>query len=475
MTLVTLLWLVVTALGVLMYSHDRSQRRDMLTGQLEVFNNVLLHTYHDDTTIADYLNFIENYFKDTPLDDVVVAVFDGYTGDYIDGTGYQIKAPADGDKHGGVLSGDEMELMTIDSIGYSSDDLFFYKTSWSSDSSMMVRTVMPYNVSISRALSADKFLWIVIVLVLGVMTLIAYVTTRHISRNICLLRDFVNRTVNDRDFVVSEKFPDDELGEISRQVVQIYNSRSAAIAAREYEHNSAMRAIEERARIKRRLTSNISHELKTPVGIIKGYIDTVLLDPEMDGAAREHFLVKAQMQVDRLCDLVNDLSTMTRLDESNGSVTLEPVNVAEVATGVVDDVVASGLSGGISIVVDVPDDCVVTANRVLLNVVLLNLVKNAVSYSGGTEIVFRCTDAGAGGVCKFVFYDNGVGVPAESVSHLFERFYRVDTGRSRRNGGTGLGLSIVKGSIVSCGGDISVANRAEGGLQFTFTLNSAQR
>ena len=108
-------------------------------------------------------------------------------------------------------------------------------------------------------------------------------------------------------------------------------------------------------------------------------------------------------------------------------------------------------------------------NRGLLSAMLMNLIKNAVFYSRGTEIVIKCISTGEHSY-TFIFYDDGVGVPAESLPHLFERFYRVDTGRSRRNGGTGLGLPIVKSTINALGGSITVANRETGGLQFTFTL-----
>lgn len=469
--LVSLLWGVIILMAILLYNHERNVRREMLSTQLDIFNSLLLSHYEQGEDLTTYIKNIEDYFAKSPLDGIMVALYDGKTGKYIGGSGYQMELPDLRDRNGdGILNGLDMEWLTVDSIGYKKNDVFYYRSYNSADSSLLLRTVMPYNVSLRNALaSTDTFLWVIMLIVLLSMTIIAYVTTRHIARNIKLLRDFVERAANDRDFVTFSEFPDDELGEISRQVVQIYNARSAANAAREHEHNMALHAIEERAQLKRQLTNNISHELKTPVGIVKGYIDTVLEEPDMDNNARTHFLTKAQAQINRLCELLADLSTITRLEESSSSVTVEPVDFGELVNSTVEEAEISGVAGSMKIRVALPFDCIVMGNKSLLSAMLLNLIKNATFYSHGTEIIIKCIDTSEK-FYSFTFYDDGVGVPPESLSHLFERFYRVDTGRSRRTGGTGLGLPIVKSTVNALGGTISVANRETGGLQFTFTL-----
>lgn len=470
LTLVSLLWIVVITMGILLYSHERNSRREMLTQQLDVFNSVLLSHYSKGDDLEKYLDYMGGYFAGTPLDEMMVAVYDGRTGKYIDGSGYKIDIPDAYDlNNDGVVTGSDMEKITVDSVVFDKDDFFYYRSYNSADSSLFVHTIMPYNVSVSHALTADAFMWLIIFVMLISMTVIAYITTRHVSRNITLLRDFVTRAANDRDFITFNVFPDDELGDITRQVVHIYNARNAAVAAREHEHNMALHAIEERAKLKRQLTNNISHELKTPVGIVKGYIDTVLEEPEMDDNARNHFLTKAQAQVNRLCDLLADLSTMTRLEESSSSVAVEPLDFGELVSNTIEEVETSGMAGGMKLSMVMPFECIVMGNRSLLSAMLLNLIKNSTFYSRGTEMVIKCIDTSEH-YYSFVFYDDGVGVPPESLSHLFERFYRVDTGRSRRTGGTGLGLPIVKSTISALGGSISVANRESGGLQFTFTL-----
>lgn len=465
-----LLWTSVIAVGIISYKREKEYRREVLMTQLEVFNTVLMSHYTSESEMKDYLNYMEDYFNGTPLEDVLVAVYDAHYGTFIDKKGYAMHLPDATDiDNDGLIDGHDLEEMTTEFVGYSPDELFYMNSTLSPDSTIVIRTVMPYNGSIAKAIKADFALWLIIGLFLIGITAVAYITTRHITRNIKLLKDFADRAANDRDFMIYSKFPNDELGEISRQIIHIYNARSAANAAREHEHNTALHAIEERAKLKRQLTNNISHELKTPVGIIKGYLDTIMDTPDMDESARHHFLVKAQQQANRLTALLNDLSTMTRLEESQDAISTEPVDFHELVASTIEEVELSGLAGQMEVKMAVPFDCTVIGNKALLSAMLHNLIKNAAFYSKGTEINIKCIET-SDNHYTFIFYDDGVGVPPESIAHLFERFYRVDTGRSRRNGGTGLGLPIVKSTINALGGTITVANREGGGLQFTFTL-----
>ena len=122
-----------------------------------------------------------------------------------------------------------------------------------------------------------------------------------------------------------------------------------------------------------------------------------------------------------------------------------------------------------SIHVNVPNDIIVHGNLALLESIFKNLIVNAEMHSGGTDINISCSK-GNDGYAHFVFYDNGNGVPEKHLYRIFERFYRVDEGRSRANGGTGLGLSIVRNAVAFHKGNISVKNRPAGGLQFDFTI-----
>ena len=195
----------------------------------------------------------------------------------------------------------------------------------------------------------------------------------------------------------------------------------------------------------------------------------LISQPDMPQEDREHFLAKAQVNVERLVSMLNDLSTMTRLEESNGNIPMKEVDFHEFVANLASDIEASQLIGKMKFRYNVPENCIISGNEGLLNSTLQNLVKNSANYSQGTEIGLDLLGKTEGHY-TFSFYDNGVGVTEEHIPHLFDRFYRVDTGRSRKAGGTGLGLPIVKSSINTMGGSISVRQRKGGGLEFIFTL-----
>ncbi len=145
------------------------------------------------------------------------------------------------------------------------------------------------------------------------------------------------------------------------------------------------------------------------------------------------------------------------------------VDLHEMIYQIDNDLPASGLAGSLSFDFDIPLNCEVEGNYNLIHGMICGFIKNAALHSGGTEISFNLISENER-FYVFSFADNGTGVAEEHLPHLFERFYRVDTGRSRKVGGTGLGLPIVMSTIESLGGTISVRNRSQGGLEFTFSL-----
>ena len=123
--------------------------------------------------------------------------------------------------------------------------------------------------------------------------------------------------------------------------------------------------------------------------------------------------------------------------------------------------------------IDLPTPMPVYGNYTLLMSIVKNLTDNAIAYSGGRDIYIKSLGE-KDGMYTLSFADNGIGIDDEHLAHIFERFYRIDAGRSRKLGGTGLGLSIVKNAVLFHGGSIDVKNRKVGGLEFTFTLPKAE-
>ena len=337
------------------------------------------------------------------------------------------------------------------------------------DGNVIVYTAMPYTVSLAEALAPDSTMWITIITLAIIVTIIAFGSTYYIGKTVKFLRDFAKQAATEKDLTTTYKFPKDELGDVSQQIINLFNSKTKAIEDSEKEHKVALAAIEEKSRMKRELTNNISHEIKTPVGIIKGYIDTIADDPNMSDDTKNHFITKTQEHINRLCDLLNDISTITRLSETTQAIPTEKLNFHDIVYTIANDVKESGMLKGMEFSFDIPLNCYINGNNALLNSTILNLIKNSVAYSRGTQIrLFTLNDSFDS--YTFRYYDNGTGVEEEHIPYLFDRFYRIDAGRSRKAGGTGLGLPIVKNTILTHGGKITVRNRPQGGLEFTFTL-----
>jgi signal transduction histidine kinase len=302
----------------------------------------------------------------------------------------------------------------------------------------------------------------------------AAITARILSRNVTLLYEFAHRAAAGEPMIAEKEFPHDMLGDISRQIFKLYTEKDAAMARSEYDHAAAIKATEDKVRSTRELSNNINHELKTPVGVIRGYLDTIAEHPEMPPETQKRFIDNARQAMERLCNLLNDLSSITRLEEGGASIIREPVVINDLLYNMSAEIKSTEILKHITFSYDVPEECTVMSNYSLLYGMLMNLIVNADFHSRGDSCELKLLGEVDHRFYSFSFADNGVGVSEEHIPHLFERFYRIDKGRSRKVGGTGLGLPIVKNTVTVFGGDITVRNRTPHGLEFIFTLPIAQ-
>lgn len=227
--------------------------------------------------------------------------------------------------------------------------------------------------------------------------------------------------------------------------------------------------LEKRRIIKQQMTSNISHELKTPVSSIIGYLET-LLHNDLDKKKRLYFTDKAFHQAERLSGLLNDISVLNKIEESGDLYEIEELDVNLMVKDVVENLENRIQKSNVKIDIHV-GETILKGNKHLLFSIFQNLMENSINYAGENIMITITRYLEDKDNYYFSYSDNGPGIPEEHLNRIFERFYRIDSGRSRKLGGTGLGLSIVKNAVIRHDGNISVKNKKEGGLEFMFSLS----
>lgn len=461
------LWVVFIGMGIWQWNTTRRLKISRLQEQLDMINSRIVDAYEsgDNNLVHSFLNFADRYYKnDTIYEEIRISTF--LNGVPISTIGEPIVlSDRDKERQEGLLHyGERNPRIPFDPNRY-----IYYKITQSKDGIMQVATILPYDDNISDVIRPNLTSYFVMFGVALFLTIVSFVASRHMTRNLRILRSVAERAATDPKYIPMTDFPHDELGDINRQIVHLYNELSHAINQQKREHAIALNSIEEKARVKRQLSSNINHELRTPISVIRGYLDTIVENPDMDPDTQRHFIEKAREHAMRLVSLINDVSSITRLEEGGEVINTEELNFHDIVYKMNDDLEASRELGAMKFSFDIPITCSVQGNINLLTGMLMNLARNAAAYSKGTECGIKMI-AEDEDEYTFCFWDNGRGVGEEHIPHLFERFYRVDSGRARKAGGTGLGLPIVKSTVKAHGGDIIVRNREEGGLEFIFTL-----
>lgn len=227
---------------------------------------------------------------------------------------------------------------------------------------------------------------------------------------------------------------------------------------------------EKSRRLKQQMSNSITHELRTPVSSIRGYVETLLNSSTLSEERRRYFLERALAQSIRLSDLIRDVSLITKIEEAPDTMLRETLYPCRVVDEIAEELQAQLQAAQMSLDNQLDAQLCICGNYSLLYSIMRNLIENSIRYAGArTSIRISCYKM-AEDYVYFRYYDTGCGVPEEHLPRLFERFYRVGEGRTRDCGGTGLGLSIVRNAVFFHGGDITVRNRKKGGLEFLFTL-----
>ncbi|MDR3652312.1 MAG: ATP-binding protein [Paludibacter sp.] len=546
------------------YQREKEFRTEQLDHQLSIYNFTIYRYVSEQNPSWEKLEEYVRLFPDTALrvtviDTTGLVVFDSRV------------------KKGTVLQNHlhrpEVEMSNISENGKAirhsvstGKDYYYLAHRFPKD---YVRSAMPYNVSLISMLKANTFFLYFMTFVLILAILALYLIARNFTKSIDRLRIFTQKAEKEQIEDTDIEFPNDELGEISKNIVKLYklqlqtkdevnkerekyikhlqisqeglgifsSTKKELLANTHFiqytnilsdqqcessdqifllpefaevnefidksllnnQLNRKRLTIEKGSRVfsvqcivfqdetfeisinditiqehenelKRHLTQNISHELKTPVSSILGYMESILENPEMDLQRQRFFVERSFHQAQRLNDLLQDISTLNKMDEAKRLLEKENCNISDVISDVLNDVHLEIEQKGYKILRNYQPTIQIQGNRSLIYSIFRNLLDNSLAYAGekiNVEISCYREDEQ---FFYFSFSDNGIGVSEEHLNRLFERFYRVDKGRSRKMGGTGLGLAIVKNAVIYHKGTISAKSVPGGGLSFIFSL-----
>lgn len=334
---------------------------------------------------------------------------------------------------------------------------YFYSATYFKGRQLVVRSALPYNNDLIKSLQSDQhYIWFALA-ALALLTIVIYRFVNSLDKNITKLKIFASRADHNESLDTDDllDFPDDELGEIAERIIKIYKRLQSTR--------------QEQDILKRQLTQNIAHELKTPVASIQGYLETIISNPQITEENQRQFIDRCYTQTERLTSLLRDISTLNRMDDGAKMMGKETVNISSMVAGILKETALQLQERKMKFENNLPDNIIVDGVRGLLYSVFRNLTDNAIAYAG-EETTITLNAKKADGHWHFTFSDNGQGVANEHLHRLFERFYRIDKGRSRKLGGTGLGLAIVKNAVLLHDGSIEVHNINPHGLQFAFSI-----
>lgn len=406
-------WTMVLCFIGYQYIREKEYKSEFLNAQLKQYNRHLLTAFEEGRPFEDYIAT-----HDKPFDDIRISII-ALTGAVV----YDNAIPLDSlDNHRGRPEVAEALFRgsgyNISRLSTSDGREYFYSAT--RGERVIVRTAIPYSNTLQDLLEADWSFLIVMISITLVMSVVAYFTTRKLGADI--------------------------------ERVNLYEAE------------------QEQNRLKRQLTNNINHELKTPVASIQVCLETLLSGINLSEEKRLELIERCYTHNDRLRRLLNDVSLITRIEDGSAFIGKEKVVINDIIDEVAKELMMLTDDERLLLHTDFNNEVIIDGNPSLIGSIFRNLTENAIAYSEGQNIYISLLENNEK-FCHIRFEDDGKGVEHSQLPYLFERFYRVDKGRSRQKGGTGLGLAIVKHAVQFHGGTITITNRPKGGLRFDFTLS----
>ena len=356
------------------HQRERQYKMDSITQSLQGYNVAMAGTLRmlgkwDETTLTRYI-------KEHPMEGLRVTIirkdgkviFDSEEKDYANFTSHANRPEILEAKKKGVSSFDVRESSTL-------SQEYCYSATYFDKEGLYIRSALPYDSSLMEYLQADiHYVWFTLVVFL-LLTFVLYRFVNRLDAHIIKLRLFAYRADRNESLETEDlaDFPDDELGEIAERIVKIYkrlqNSRR------------------EQGVLKRQLTQNIAHELKTPVSSIQGYLETILQNPRINEETKQQFLQRCYAQSERLTALLRDISTLNRMDDAPDMMDFEAVDISALVDSIRKEVALQMEQRKMKFECDMPERLVTKGNRSLLYSIFRNLTDNAIAYAGeGTTI-----------------------------------------------------------------------------------------
>ena len=412
LVIIVFLWSVVFCFIGFQYLREQQYKSDFLSAQLQLYNRHLLEIVEEGQPYEEYIMTHNKPFDELRVTIITLSgavIYDNVL--LIDSLDNHRERP-------------EVVQALKNGSGYhigrqSASDGREYFYSATKGERVIVRTAIPYSSSLDELLKADWNFLIVMISISIVMSVVAFFITRKLGKNIERIKRY--------------------------------------------------EAEQEKDILKRQLTNNINHELKTPVASIQVCLETLLSGISLSDEKRQELIERCYTHNERLRRLLNDVSLITRMEDGSALIGKERIVVNDIIKEIADELEIMPENERMVLHSDFNEQVVMEANLSLIGSIFRNLTENAIAYSEGRNIYISLLENNDE-ECRISFEDDGKGVQEEQLSRLFERFYRVDKGRSRQKGGTGLGLAIVKHAVQFHGGTIKVSNRPDGGLRFEFSL-----
>ncbi len=455
-------WSIILCFVSFQYLREKQYRSEFIDAQLQLYNVHLLSAIDEGMSYEEYVAT-----KEQPFDDLRVTAIT-FSGTVV----YDNMIPIDSlDNHS---MRPEVNSAMKKGSGYligrqSTSDGREYFYSATKGERVIVRTAIPYSAALQEMLRADWTFLSIMIVMSFIMGVLAYYATKRLGNNIERLNRFAAKAEKGEAFDEAESFPNDELGSISNHIVKLYAQLQQTIKDRDIAHEARLREEQEKIRIKQQLTNNINHELKTPVASIQVCLETLLSGINLSEEKKQELIERCYANNERLRRLLEDVSLITRMESGSQLIGKESVTLNNIIDEVADELNIMPENERLYLHTRFNEEVVIEGNLSLIGSIFRNLTENAIAYSGGKNIYISLIDNDENS-CSIRFEDDGCGIDEKHLPRIFERFYRIDKGRSRLMGGTGLGLAIVKHSVQFHGGTITASNRPEGGLRFDFSL-----